>query len=243
MTPQEKLAQQIQALEALAAIDRNLRQLETHINEGQGSLDTLRQELGYLETRLAADQKSIDEMQHTASELSTEARQMGVQLDKSRDKLGRARNDREAVNAEREQEELRRMQRDREEEVTKLNGLLEVARKSVTEVQAKRDKVQRELSATEGSTSSTLTDVRQEHETRRVERAEAAKKLPTPLLRRYEAVLKKKGSAIARTTDGTCQACHVALPPQFFQKVQRRETFEECPMCHRIIYFWYEANP
>ena len=64
-----------------------------------------------------------------------------------------------------------------------------------------------------------------------------------PLLRRYEAVLKKKGSAIARTTDGDCQACHVALPPQLFQKVLRRETFEECPMCHRILYFWSEAAP
>jgi len=243
MTPQEKLAQQIQVLEALAAIDRSLGQLGAHIKDGQGTIDTLRQELTFLDTKLATDQTSLNEMQHTAGDLSTEARQMSVQIEKSRDKLGRARNDREAMNAEREQEELRRMQRDREEEVAKLSGFIEAARKSVTDLQAKRDKVYRELTASEGSTSAGLQEARQEHETKLAERTEIAKKLPAPLLKRYEMVHKKKASALARTTDGTCQACHVALPPQFFQKLLRRESLEECPMCHRILYYWAEAKP
>jgi len=233
MTPQEKLAQQIQVLEALAAIDRSLGQLGAHIKDGQGTIDTLRQELTFLDTKLATDQTSLNEMQHTAGDLSTEARQMSVQIEKSRDKLGRARNDREAMNAEREQEELVGMQRD----------FIEAARKSVADPQAKRDKVHRELTASEGSTSAGLQEARQEHEAKLAERTEIAKKLPAPLLKRYEMVHKKKASALARTTDGTCQACHVALPPQFFQKLLRRESLEECPMCHRILYYWAEAKP
>lgn len=91
MTPQEKLAQHIQVLEALAALDRDLQALESQISEGQGSLDTLRQELAFLDEKIGRDKKSLDEMVLTAGEVSTEARQMGVQLEKSREKYGRDR--------------------------------------------------------------------------------------------------------------------------------------------------------
>jgi predicted nucleic acid-binding Zn-ribbon protein len=242
MTPQEKLAQHIQVLEALAALDRELQALESQISEGQGSLDTLRQELAFLDEKIGRDKKSLDEMVLTAGEVSTEARQMGVQLEKSREKYGRARNDREVVTAEREQEELRRMQRDREEEATRLGTLIESAKKSINDLQAKRDKVHNELTSSEGSTSSNLTDTRQTRETKLSERAEIAKKLPLPIFKRYEAILKKKGVALARTTDGTCQACHVSLPPQYFQKLLRREGLGECPMCYRMLYF-HEGSP
>lgn len=237
MTPQEKLAQQVQILEGLAVADRALRRFESQITEGQGTIDSLRTELAQLDEKLALDQKSAEEMQATAGELSTEARQMSVQLEKSRDKLGRARNDREVMNAEREQDELRKMQRDREDEVAKLGKLLDAAKESIAATQAKRDRIHRELTENESATGSSLGEARQEREKILAERAEIAKKLPVPLLKRYEAVLKKKGTALARTTGGTCEACHVSLPPQFFQKLQRRETLEECPMCHRILYY------
>jgi predicted nucleic acid-binding Zn-ribbon protein len=58
-------------------------------------------------------------------------------------------------------------------------------------------------------------------------------------LRRYEQVRKRKGSAIAKTIDGTCLACHMRLPPMLFQKLLRGEVFEQCPSCARILY--YEA--
>lgn len=243
MTPQEKLAQHVQVLEALASMDRELQKMESQITEGQKTLDTLRQELIFLDEKLATDKKSLDEMVKTASDLNTEVRQMAVQIEKSREKSGRARNDREAMSAEREQDELRRMQRDREEEVSKISALIESAKKSISNLQSKRTKVNDELTSSEGSTSSELTELRQNREARLSERTEIAKKLPTQIFKRYEAILKKKGIAVARTTDGTCQECHVALPPQFFQKLLRCEALDECPMCHRILYYWREKSP
>ncbi|RYE94790.1 MAG: hypothetical protein EOO75_01035 [Myxococcales bacterium] len=181
-------------------------------------------------------------MQQTTSELSIESRQMASQVEKARDKAGRARNDREAVAAEREQEELRRMQRDRDDEITKLKTLMEQAQKSASDLQVKRDKVAAELGASEGSTTSQLGEVRQDRETRLAARAELTAKLPAPLLKRYENTRKKKGTALAPTVDGTCGACHVGLPPPFFHKLMRREAIEECPMCHRLLYYRPEST-
>lgn len=242
MTPQEKLAQQIQVLEALAAADNELKRMETQLVEGQSVIDSLRRELGFLDEKLAADRSSLEEIMRTANELTAEARQTAAQIEKSRDKLGRARNERENIAAEREIEELRRLHRDREDEVAKLNGLAEAARKSINELQAKRDKIQQELSSFEGSNSSSLAEVRASREQSLNGRAELVKKLPSLLIRRYDAALRRKGSGLAKAINGTCQSCRVSLPPQFFQKLMRREAFDECPNCHRILY-WAPAPP
>ena len=78
MTPQEKLAQQIQVLEQLDTLDRALSRLESQLSEGQGTLDTLRNDLGQFDARIASERRSLEEMQQTTSELSIESRQMAA---------------------------------------------------------------------------------------------------------------------------------------------------------------------
>ena len=39
----------------------------------------------------------------------------------------------------------------------------------------------------------------------------------------------RRGTAIATTTDGTCKACNMALPPQLFHKLRREPLLEQCP--------------
>lgn len=243
MTPQEKLSQQIQLLEALAVIDAAIKRFDTQIAEQTGSLSGLRKELAFLETKLSSDKASFEEMQKTLSELSGEARQMTAQIEKSREKLGRARNERENMAVEREMDELRKLLRDREEEVSKLKALTEAARKSIDESESKREAVFNELTAIESGTSSQLIEVSKERETKLAERAEIAKKIPAPTMRRYDNTLKKRGSGIARVVSGTCRACHIGLPPQQFQRLMRREQFEECPNCHRLLYWIPDAPP
>ena len=50
-------------------------------------------------------------------------------------------------------------------------------------------------------------------------------------------IRQKRGTAIAQTTDGTCNACNMALPPQLFHRLRREPILEQCPSCNRIIYF------
>jgi len=63
------------------------------------------------------------------------------------------------------------------------------------------------------------------------------KKLPVVLFRRYEQIRGKRGSAIAQTSDGICNKCNMALPPQLYHRLRREPLIEQCPSCNRIIYF------
>jgi uncharacterized protein len=240
MTPQEQLAKQVESLEELAQLDAEIRRLDAQLSEEQGQLEGLKVERARLEAKLAVERASVDEMQKTMNELIAEARQMGQQIERSREKLSRARNERESMAAQRELEELRKLLRDREEEVGKLTALAEAAKRSIEETDEKRGKIATQLGDSESSRSASINAMSHDREAKLTTRAELARRVAPTTLRRYEAVRQKRGgTALARANaSGTCSACHMALPPQLFQRLRRRESLDQCPHCARILYYW-----
>lgn len=237
MSAQEQLKKQIEHLEQLQALDLRIKKLDAQIGEDRTQLDGLRGERNRLDKILEEHRASAADMQKTAGDLMTEARQMSTQIERSREKLARARNERESMAAQRELEELRKLMRDREEEIGKLTTLSDAAKRSLDETTSQRDKIAGELASNEGSLSSSIDTVLAERNQLEKERTEVAKSLPSIILRRYEAVRQKRGSGSARVVNGTCTACHMSLSPQLFQKLQRRESLEQCPSCQRLIYY------
>lgn len=231
------IREQIASLESLARIDAELRRLDEELAQDRGTLDSLKGEQRKLEEKLAQDRASIVDMDKVRMELVTEVRQMNVQLDRSREKLSRSRNEREANAAQREVEELRKLQRDREDEAQKLSGLTDAAKKSVEEIEAQLKSIAEELAEKEAPLSSHLGGIAKEREEKASERAALATKVPSLTLRRYEQVRQQKGTGLARTSDGICQACHISIPPMLLQKLMRGEVLEQCPNCKRILYF------
>lgn len=228
---------QIASLESLARIDAELRRLDDELAQDRGTLENLRSEQKDLEEKLAADRDRIAEMEKLRMDLVTEARQMGTQVERSREKLSRSRNEREANAAQREVEELRKLQRDREEEAKKLSTLVDEAKKSVAEVEAQLEAVTSELAEKESPLASNLGGIAKERETKAQERAALAAKVPSLTLRRYEQVRQRKGTGLAQAKDGICQACHISLPPMLVQQLMRNEAFDQCPNCKRILYW------
>jgi uncharacterized protein len=228
---------QIRALEKLAQIDAELKELQEQLAQERSTLDGLKSGIARLDEKLVGDRASLTVMEKTRGELIQDVRNMTQQLDHSREKLGRSRTEREANAAQRELEELRKLVRDREEEIGKLTADGDAARQQIEATEAEHRKLAEELGAREGDISSKLGEVGGRAKDKGAEREAAAKALPPQLYRRYEMIRSKRGNALAQTTDGTCKACHMALPPQLFHRLRREPILEQCPSCHRIIYF------
>jgi len=103
--------------------------------------------LASLEERLGRSQKNSADMDKMRGDLMGEVRQMSIQVERSREKLSRCRTEREANAAQREIEELRKLYRDREIEVEKLDGFLEQARTDMAQIVVERDAIVLDLSA------------------------------------------------------------------------------------------------
>lgn len=241
MTPtQQKHADQIRALEALAEHDAELRRIEARITEAESQLHALTGELSALDSRLASETSSLAEMHKAMGELNLEVRQMSAQIDRSREKLSRARNERENVAVERELDELRKLVRDRDDELKKLAPLSDAAKQSLGELELRRAKVAGELESSESGARAAIRDAKGEAEQARAARGDLTKKLPAILLKRYEQVLTRKGSGlaklgIAKEEKGRCLACHISLQPQLYQRIVRYEVVEQCPNCYRML--------
>ncbi len=228
---------QIRVLEKLAQLDAELKELQEQQAQERSTLDGLKSGIARLDEKLASDAASLATMDKARGELIQDVRNMTQQLEHSREKLGRSRTEREANAAQRELEELRKLVRDREEEIGKITADADASRQQNEATRAEHQKLVEDLAAREGAISSKLGEVTRALEAKKTERAAIAKPLPAQIYRRYEMIRSKRGTAIAKTTDGTCGACHMALPPQLFHRLRREPLLEQCPSCNRIIYF------
>ena len=154
--------EQVLALESLGATDAELRELNDALASERAALERKRGILSELQEKLDRSRASSDEMEHTRGELMQELRQLGVQLDKSREKLSRCRTEREVNAAQREVEELRKLYRDRELEIQKLGELGQQARGEMAQTQAEAAGIEAELAQNEGEVASRLTSLERE---------------------------------------------------------------------------------
>jgi uncharacterized protein len=228
---------QIDALETLAAADEELAKLEAELEAERLVLGDKRGQLEGLDQKLTSMTTNIGDMERLRNELTTEARQMSLQMDRSREKLARCRTEREVNAAQREVEELRKLYRDRETEIQRLAGLIDQARTDSQGLHAQRQSVSSDLGQSAGATETKMGQLDRTASGMRARREMLVKDVPPVLYRRYEMVRKRRGSGLSHTTEGTCSACHIQLNPMLFQVLRRGEGFDQCPSCQRLLYF------
>lgn len=228
---------QIDALEKLSELDAELKDLGDVLRKERGELEGKRNRLSELVERLSRGKQSIEEMERARGDLMGELRQMTIQIDRSREKLSRCRIEREANAVQREVEELRKLHRDREVEIEKLNALIDQGRTDVTTVLGEHDNLEADLNSIEDAVTGRIAEAQTRFDERSLVRAELMKAVPAQLYRRYELVRSRRGTAVAYTHTGICSACNMHLQPMLFQRLKRGEELAQCPSCSRIIYF------
>lgn len=237
------IREQIALLEELATIDTDIRRIDEQLDKQRGSLEGMRSELKALEERLSADRDSLASLDKTRGEYNQELRQMSQQIERSREKLQRSRNERESNAAQRELEELRKLHRDREEEIERLNSSGDAFRSSIEKDDSKRSDISKELDGSQQGITASIESLEVDKKGHNEKRKLVVAKLPPVLYRRYESIRSRRPVAIAKTHDGTCLGCHMSIPPMMFQKMLRQEEFEQCPSCRRILYYVPAPSP
>jgi predicted nucleic acid-binding Zn-ribbon protein len=69
-------------------------------------------------------------------------------------------------------------------------------------------------------------------------RAVLQKSIPADLLAQYERVKKRNnGVGVIPVWKAVCKGCHMNIPPQLYNELQRSNDLLSCPNCNRIMYF------
>ncbi len=63
------------------------------------------------------------------------------------------------------------------------------------------------------------------------------------ILATYNKIKENQGYiiGIVAVKDAVCQGCHMNIPPQMYNELQRGDSLKRCPICERIIY-WKDQN-
>ena len=216
-------AQALSADEELEAIPQRLAGLEEDVGRLGRLLEAERQELREADSLLAAQEEEIQGQ--------TQA------LARSKAKSARARTMREADAVERELEVIRRTTREREQERDKLKEAIGKRRASVEKHEKDFEELQNYAQTEREKADKRLAELNAERDKVLGGREQLVAKVPSQVVRRYETIRKKRsGVGVVAIKAGGCSGCFVQLPPQQVIAVQRGETFEQCPRCHRILF-------
>lgn len=238
------LREKLKALEELQQID-----LET--NEVKAELDALPARRAGAESAVSAARRAWEDERARLEGNEKERRQLESLLGMERDKvkkwegrLGEIKTPREYAALSREIDIAKKTNDSQSEQIRELAA-------QALELKTAVDAKEEELSEREAAAQASVEEVEKrkaaaDERMRALDarRAAAVKQVDPGLLAKYENIKRRRaGVAIAQVVGMTCKGCHRNIPPQLAITLQRANSIETCPNCHRIIYSAEAVNP
>ncbi len=236
--------------EKLKALEE-LQQIDLEAGEVKAELEALPARRAEVEAKVVEARKAYDEEKARIEGNERERRQLESLLAMERDKvkkwegrLGEIKTPREYAALSREIDIAKKTNDGQSEQIKTLTAQavdIQKALETKGEALAEReDAAQADRKALDEKKAAGEEKLRQLE----ARRGEAAKTVEPSLLAKYENIKRRRaGVAIAPVTGGACRGCHRNIPPQLAITLQRANSIETCPNCHRIIYAAEAVNP
>jgi predicted nucleic acid-binding Zn-ribbon protein len=237
------LRAQIEALAALQRIDQSLRENTQELQAGESRVAALTDAVQAHEMAVTEIATELAQLTARQSELEGRLSQVESRMKDRRMRITRIRNDKELGLAKREVELLKEEGGGLEAE---LMAVLEQAEVATKRLDAARTELA-SLTGARDAEAATLRDtagrLSAEIERDRSRRDELVGVVDGDLCRRYEMIFSRRGGvAVVPVRGGTCQGCHMHVPPQLYNQLQRNEQLILCPNCQRMLYWQPEGD-
>ncbi len=237
------MKKQIGLLVELQSKDQATDRLRWRIPEGPERLQGLERERQRLEGEVEDDKIRIQELNKAQREYEAEIEDGTAHIKKSRGRLMNIKNNKEYRALIREIEETEKENAKKEdrvldclEELEKLNKELEAKEKGLSAMQDN-------LKSEEVTVTKEVALVQKELSDMDKSRVKLMQTIDSQLLAKYEQIKAGSGGmAVALVNNATCSECHLSIPPQMYNELQRQDTLKFCPNCQRIIY-WKGSEP
>ena len=238
------LREKLKALEELQQIDLDLNEIQAAIGAHPARRNEVETEVVTARKAWEAEQARLDQNERERRQLESLLGMERDQVKKWEGRLGEIRTPREYAALSREIDIAKKTNDGQSEQVKELTVQAEVLRKAV-------ETREEELSEREAAAQAAVEEIEKkkgadEEKARALgtRRGEAVKAVDPGLLAKYENIKRRRaGVAIAPIVGMTCKGCNRNIPPQLAITLQRANSIETCPSCHRIIYSAEAVNP
>lgn len=230
------MKEQLLLLRELQVIDSRTEEVRRQIESLPEKLRPAKNDLAKLEAMLELERAKVAETEawRREQEQLIKVEDEGVKAAKG--KLQAAKTAKDFAAANREIDNKRRSIAAREEEVLKVIEAMEATNKRLAEHEADVEKLRAKIGAEEAVLDEKVAELEVKMKEAAAGRDEVVAKIDKRLIAKYEHVLKRRQIAVVPVVDGTCQGCHMKVPPQLNNILARFESVETCPACQRLLY-------
>jgi len=236
--------EQIKKLVELQGLDSELLVLKEQLVEAPKHLEELRDKFNTLKEQKSQIKEKLSILKEQKGKLEHDIEEDANRIRKSKNKLMMVENAREYHAMMRELDNLEKLNRLREEELSNLLEDLQAQQSVYEHLTEEITSLDEEIVEQQSSLDSELKKINARIQELEESRKKACTKVPAPILSRYNFIRERLNNpVIVSVTNGVCNGCFISIPPQTFIELQKGEQILSCPNCQRLIYWEEHFSP
>jgi len=232
------LKEQIFLLIKLQKADSEIEGIKTRKRDLPEEKEALADKLKTFEDAVEEGKRRLDGLNKTHSEKESHLKNGTENVKKTKNKLLEVKTNKEYEATLKEIDSINMKNSRIEDEIIYILDEIENTRKNLeikeseladyrTIYDRKTEKIETELN----SIDSVLDEMMKKYD-------EIREKINPTLLKKYDVLKEKRnGHAVAPVWKEVCEGCHMNIPPQMYNELQKPEKLILCPNCNRIIYW------
>src|SRR5215469_7227002 len=232
MHPDIHLVIELQSLDQrIAALDKEIAALPKHIAAIEKTLEAHVR-------RLEADKAALSANQKDRKKLEGDIQTHEQKISKLKDQMLAVKNNEQYRAFLNEIDYIQKEIRKAEDRILELMAESELLEGNVKTADAALKEETKHVETEKARARERTSADQAQLEELRVQREEAAGKLPAPALTTYDRVRKKwHGSVVGEAIGGRCSACQIVIRPQYMQELKRGDQMMMCESCGRFLIY------
>jgi len=231
------MREQIEILVKLQAIDSDIHIVNQRLENVDG-------EMSRLDSELQAAQSSADDLTENMEALQKSYRSLEADTNLNLSKVASSKEKLSSVKTNKEYQSLLKEIDDIQAVNSKLEDQMLEILDQIEQIELNLREKNRQLQSEETRVAADKTEIEKAAHADR-EKLDALQKdfktvmdtVAPDTLKIFKSVRNRVGNlTIARVDNAVCAGCHMNIPPQMYNELQRFETLMFCPHCQRIIY-------
>lgn len=201
-------------------------------------IEKLDDAFGVFQKDIEQNKRKFDEVKARHIECENKIKKINGTIIKTKERLLEVKNNKEYQAMLKENETAETMRGDVETEIISLLDELDKLSVLVKKDQMIVDEYKIQYEERRKLIEADLNSIDTDYVSLEQKRTELKDKVSSDLLARYERIKKaNKGIGVISAWKAVCNGCHMNIPPQLYNELQKTSELISCPNCHRIIYF------
>ncbi|MFZ7126356.1 MAG: zinc ribbon domain-containing protein [Desulfobacterales bacterium] len=231
--------EQIFTLVELQKIETEKKTVQSVLDQVEKKVEQLDRELKSISDEMAADQAKLKEIRERYQELEEKVRTDDILIQKIEAKRRAVQTEREYQSLMKEEDQLKTLKSQLEDEMIACMDQIETIEKGLGQKESDYGEISGRVEDEKQTIRQEAQESEERHRLLSHKWDEVAARTQPALLKTFKQIKvhTPMGDAVVPVRNAVCYGCHMNIPPQMYNELQRFDSLKLCPFCNRILYW------